>query len=323
MRLADPWYLLLLLAIPVLTWVYHRFGRSFIRYSSFERLGSALQHKKPKLPAFLKILALVLIIVALARPQSIDADREIYTEGIDILIALDVSGSMKAEDFHPENRLAVAKQEAKRFIEGRKEDRIGLVVFAQKSFTQCPLTLDYDILKQLLAQVEMGALQDGTAVGMGIANATNRLRGSKAKSKVIILLTDGENNSGNIDPITAAELAKGFGIKIYTIGIGKDGVVPFPVDDPIFGRRYVRANFKIDEKTLKQISTITGGRFFLARDPQSLRKIYETIDRLEKTKIEIHDYQSFNELYPYFLLAGIVLLLAERVLRSTIYLRIP
>jgi Ca-activated chloride channel family protein len=212
---------------------------------------------------------------------------------------------------------------ATRFIKGIKNDRIGLVIFAKKSFTQCPLTLDYDILSDLMKEVKMGVLQDGTAIGMGIANAVNRLRDSKAKSKVIVLLTDGENNAGNIDPLTAAELAKGFGIKIYTIGIGKDGVVPFPVEDPIFGKRYIQANFKIDEKTLKQIALITDGKFFLARDPESLREIYKKIDEMEKTKIEVKDYRHFNELFPYFLLAGLGLLVIERFLSLTLYLKVP
>jgi len=323
MRFLDPYYFLLLFLIPAWMLLREVFRRSRLRFSSFQNLGSGTQHRKPLFPLLLRALGIVLVIAALARPQSVDAEREFFTEGVEIVLALDVSGSMQAEDFHPENRLKVAKDEAKRFIEGRKHDRIGLIVFAKKSFTQCPLTLDYDILSQLLKEVKIGVLQDGTAIGMGVANAINRLRDSKAKSKVVILLTDGENNSGNIDPVTAAELAKGFGVKIYTIGIGKDGMVPFPVNDPIFGKRYIQANFKIDEKTLKRIADITNGKFFLARDPESLRQIYKQIDEMEKTKIEIKDYQQFNELFPWFLIAGMSLLILEKILSSTLYLKIP
>ena len=323
MHFHDPLFLLLILIIPIWFWIRNILGRSTLKFASVKTLGSGLKHKKPILPVLFRAAAVFLILIALARPQTVDAEREFHTEGVDIVLAIDVSGSMQAEDFHPENRLKVAKEEAARFIEGREHDRIGLVVFAKKSFTQCPLTLDYDILSQLLSEVRTGILKDGTAIGMGIANAVNRLRDSKAKSKIIILLTDGENNSGNIDPITAAELAKGFGIKIYTIGIGKDGMVPFPVDDPIFGRRYIQANFKIDEKTLRRIANITGGEFFMAQDPQSLRKIYKKIDKMEKTKITVKDYQNFNELFPYFLIAGIGLLLIERILTATLYLKIP
>ena len=282
-----------------------------------------MHHRKPTLPTWIRLAAGTFLILALARPQTLNTEREILTEGIDIVLSIDISGSMNAEDFHPQNRLAVAKEEAKRFILGRKNDRIGLVVFAKKSITQCPLTQDYDILTHFLEQVQLGTLQDGTAIGMGIANAVNRLRESKAKSKVIILLTDGENNAGNIDPLTAAQLAKGYKIKIYTIGIGKSGLVPFPVDDPIFGRRYIQAEFKIDVKALTQIAATTGGEFFLARDPGTLREIYKTIDKLEKTKMLVKNYESVNELFPHFLLAAVSLLLLERILTATLYFKVP
>ena len=323
MHFKDPQFLFLLLLLPVWFFLREGFSKSSLRFSSFVNLGSGLTHRKPLGPTWIRLLALVLLIVALARPQTSNSDREFFTEGIDIVLSMDISGSMMAEDFHPQNRLAIAKEEAKRFIYGRKNDRIGLVVFAKKSFTQCPLTLDYDILAKFLDEIQLGYLQDGTAIGMGIATAVNRLRESKAKSKVIILLTDGENNSGNIDPITASELAKGYGIRIYTIGIGKDGLVPFPVDDPIFGRRYIQANFKIDEKSLREIADKTGGRFFIARDPNSLRNIYQAIDKLEKTKMLVKNYESINEVFPYFLLAGIALLLLERILSSTLYFKVP
>jgi Ca-activated chloride channel family protein len=323
MTFKDPQYLYLLLAIPI--WLFFREGLKTLRleFSDFTAIGSGFRHKKPRLPIWLRLAGLALVIIALARPQTATSEREFYTQGIDIVIALDVSGSMSAEDFHPENRLAVAKEEAKRFVYGRKNDRIGLVVFAKKSFTQCPLTLDYDILTGLMQDIHIGILPDGTAIGMGIANAVNRLRESTAKSKVIILLTDGENNSGNIDPVTAAQLAKGYGIKIYTIGIGKDTLVPFPVNDPIFGKRYIQAQFKVDEKMLSEIANITGGMFFMARDPNSLHAIYQKIDQMEKTKLLVKHYESLNEIFPYFLMAGILLLALERMLSATLFFKLP
>jgi Ca-activated chloride channel family protein len=272
---------------------------------------------------FLRAAILILLIAALARPSSVSSDKEYQTNGVDIMIALDISGSMLAEDFQPENRVYVAKQEAIKFIKGRENDRVGLVVFAKKAFTQCPLTLDYRILVELLSEIRVGMIADGTAIGMGIATAVNRLRDSNAKSKVIILITDGENNSGNIDPITAAELAKSFGIKVYTIGVGKGGMVPFPVDDPLFGKRYVQANVEIDETTLKRIADITGGLFFRARDPVALSEIYERINNLEKSEVKVKEYRSYNEMFPIFLIPALFLLLLYIFLRRTALLRIP
>ena len=230
---------------------------------------------------------------------------------------------MLAEDFKPENRLVVAKQEAAKFIAGRENDRIGLVVFARKAYTQCPLTLDYQVLIKLLADVQIGMIADGTAIGMGLATSVNRLRDSDAKSKVIILVTDGSNNAGNIDPITAAELAKAFGIKVYTICIGRGGMVPFPVNDPLFGKRYVQANVEIDEMTLKRIADITGGLFFRSRDPQSLTQIYERINQLEKTEIKVREYRSYEELFYWFLWPGLLLLLLEVLASRTVFLKVP
>ena len=272
---------------------------------------------------FLRGIIFLLLIAALARPSSVSSDREYQTHGVDIIIALDISGSMLAEDFQPENRVYVAKQEAIKFIKGRENDRVGLVVFAKKAFTQCPLTLDYRILIELLSEIRVGMIADGTAIGMGIATAVNRLRDSNAKSKVIILITDGENNSGNIDPVTAAELAKSFGIKVYTIGVGKGGMVPFPVDDPLFGKRYVQANVEIDETTLKRIADITGGLFFRARDPAALSEIYERINKLEKSEVKVKEYRSYNELFPIFLIPALLLLLLDIFLRRTLLLKVP
>ena len=270
-----------------------------------------------------RTLALSLFIISLARPQAVTRERDYETKGVDIIITLDISGSMLAEDFKPENRMAVAKEEARKFIRGRENDRIGLVVFARDAYTQCPLTLDYDILTHLLSEIQIGMVQDGTAIGMGLATAVNRLRESDAKSKVIILITDGENNAGKIDPVTAAELAQTFGIKVYTIGVGKGGLVPFPINDPLFGKRYVQAKVDVDEFTLKRIADITGGVFFRARDTESLSEIYSKINELEKTEVKVHEYRSFEELFPLFLVPALLLLLLEMGMRNSIFLRVP
>lgn len=276
-----------------------------------------------KLLPILQVLAYLLIIIALARPQSVTAEREFQTKGVDIMLTLDISGSMFAEDFKPENRLTVAKQEAIRFVRSRQHDRIGLVVFARKAFTQCPLTLDYDVLTKLLDDIQIGMISDGTAVGMGIATSVNRLRDSKAKSKVMILLTDGDSNAGNIDPITAAELAKTFGIKIYTIGIGRGGLVPFPINDPVFGKRYVQAPIEIDESTLKRIADITGGKFFRARDAKGLTDTYDAINRLEKSEVKVKEYRSYEELFYYFLVPALILLMIYTTLTHTLFSKVP
>jgi len=264
-----------------------------------------------------------LFILALARPQVVNREREHETRGVDIVIAMDISGSMLAEDFKPENRLAVAKQEAIKFIRNRESDRIGLVVFARDAFTQCPLTLDYDILTSLLDQIQIGMIPDGTAIGMGLATAVNRLRESDAKSKVILLISDGSNNAGKIDPITAAELAKTFKIKVYTILIGRGGLVPFPINDPLFGKRYVQAKVDVDPMVMKQIADITGGIFFWAKDSHALSEIYSKINQLETTEVKVHEYQSYDEVFHYFLIPALILLLAELVLKNTALLKIP
>lgn len=276
-----------------------------------------------RLLPWLRFVALALLCIALARPEQVSAEKEYQTKGVDIVIALDLSGSMLAEDFKPENRFVVAIQEAEKFIRARENDRIGLVVFARKAFTQCPLTLDYDILIQLLNDLELGMIPDGTAIGLGIASAVNRLRDSDAKSKVIILITDGESNAGNIDPITAAELAKTFGVKVYTVGVGKGGLVPFPVNDPLFGKRYVQARVEIDEFTMKRIADITGGLYFRARDPQALAEIYEKINQLEKTEVKVKEYVSYAPLFHLFLLPALALLLLEVFLKRTLLMKVP
>jgi Ca-activated chloride channel family protein len=322
----DPAFFLLLFLLPFVFMGSRRRQKLVFAFSSFELLKdrpTTLRMFFFKFMPLLRALSFVLLITALARPSSVTSDKEYQTHGVDIVIALDISGSMLAEDFQPENRIFVAKQEAIKFIKGRENDRIGLVVFAKKAFTQCPLTLDYRILVELLSEIRVGMIADGTAIGMGIATAVNRLRDSDAKSKVIILITDGENNAGNIDPITAAELAKSFGIKIYTIAVGRGGMVPFPVDDPLFGKRYVQANVEIDETILKRIADITGGLFFRARDPVALAEIYDRINKLEKSEVKVKEYRSFNELFPIFLIPALFLLLLDIALRRTILMKVP
>jgi len=322
----NPLFFLLILLLPLLYFFARKRKQVQIGFSSFsffEGAPASLRVFFYQLLPLLRLAILLLFIIALARPSNVSSEREYRTKGVDIVISLDISGSMLAEDFKPQNRLHVAKEEAARFIQGRINDRIALVVFAKKAFTQCPLTLDYRILIALLDDIRTGMIADGTAIGMGIATAVNRLRESEAKSKVIILITDGENNSGNIDPITAAELAKTFGIKVYTIGVGKGGLVPFPVMDPLFGKRYVQAEVEVDEMTLKRIADITGARFFRARDPKALAGIYEKINELETTEIKVKEYSSYSELFHFFLIPALFLLLFDLLLRRTIFLRVP
>ncbi|MFA6599411.1 MAG: VWA domain-containing protein [Candidatus Omnitrophota bacterium] len=326
MTFSEPLLFCLLALLPLLLLGIRSRRHAPLSYSDLSRIPAeklSLRLLLYRLMPFVRLAVLALGIAALARPQNVSSEREYETEGVDIMIALDISGSMLAEDFKPENRVTVAKSEAVKFIRGRENDRIGLVVFARKAFTQCPLTLDYDVLARLVDEVQVGMIADGTAIGMGIATAVNRLRDSTAKSKVIILITDGENNAGNIDPITAAELAKSFGIKAYTIGVGRGGLVPFPVNDPLFGKRYVQANVEIDEASLKRIADITGGLFFRARDSKALSEIYEKINQLEKTEVKVKEYKSYEELFPFFLLPAILLLLLEVLVSQTYLIKVP
>ncbi|WP_456440347.1 vWA domain-containing protein [Caldithrix abyssi] len=329
-RFADPYYLLLLLVLPLMIWWYWR-GRSSatgkIIYSDIKLLKQVKPSLKQRLrPALfvLRLIAVTLIILALARPQSSHKEEEIITEGIDIVLTMDVSTSMLAEDFRPKNRIEAAKMVAKEFIKGRKNDRIGLVVFAGESFTQCPLTLDYGVLYHILDNMKVADQEwDGTAIGMGLATAINRLKDSKAKSKVIILLTDGRNNRGQIDPITAARMAKAMGIRVYTIGTGTRGTAMYPIDDPLWGRRYVPMRVDIDEDLLKEVAAITGGKYFRATDTEKLREIYKKIGEMEKTKIEVKEYTRYEEFFVYFLTFGLLLLVLELVLGNTYFKKIP
>jgi Ca-activated chloride channel family protein len=270
-----------------------------------------------------RLLAVALFITAFARPRSGTEVREITSKGVDIMLCLDISSSMQAEDFKPHNRLYVAKEEIKKFINKRVNDRIGLVVFARYSFTQCPLTVDYGVLLKFVDQVDFGLIEDGTAIGMALANAVNRLRESDAESKVIVLLTDGDNNAGEIDPPTAANLAAAFDIKIYTIGAGKSGNAMFPYQDPIFGKRYVYQPTRIDEAALKDIAERTGGRYFRARSGEELEEIYSLIDKLEKTEIKVSTHTQYKELFHWFIYAGLALLVLELLLGNTYFRKLP
>ncbi len=326
---ANPQFLVLLLILPVLAvWYWKRQPRrtATLRYSNtglFHKIKPPSSHKWRHSLFVLRMLALALAIVALARPQAGHTEEEIITEGIDIILTLDISSSMLAEDFRPLNRLEAAKQVAENFIKGRKTDRIGLVVFAGKSFTQCPLTLDYGIVINFLKEVRIGLIEDGTAIGLAIANAVNRLRHSEAKSKVVILLTDGRNNRGEIDPVTAAKVAKAMDVRIYTIGVGTRGQALYPINDPIFGKRYVRMPVDIDEDVLQQVASITGGKYFRATDQESLEKIFEEIDQLEKTKIEVKEYTRYTELFMNWMWAALAVLVLEMVLANTRFRKLP
>ncbi len=324
---AYPWMLYFLLIIPVMIFWYWKIGKAkqpSLTYSSlkiFKDIPPSLKEKTRHVPIILRSLAIAFLIVALARPQSFSSGQNVTTEGIDIVIALDISGSMISEDFKP-NRVEAAKNVADKFIDGRPNDRIGLVVFARQAFTQCPITIDHDVLKNLLQKVEPGMVPDGTAIGNGIADAVGRLKDGQAKSKVIILLTDGVNNAGEIDPLTAAEIAKTYGIRVYTIGVGTEGQAPYPIQTP-FGIRYQMMPVEIDEGLLQTIAQTTGGQYFRATNNRTLNEIYKKIDKLEKSKIEVTSYRNAAELFSDWLDIGLVLLLVELGLSKFVFRKIP
>jgi Ca-activated chloride channel family protein len=318
-------FLWLLASIPVLAVVYlfrlrsSLKGVTFSSHTSFNGYRPGLKVRLRHLPFALRMLGLALLIIALARPQSRSSWSDIRTEGIDIVIAFDVSASMLARDFKP-NRLDAAKDVAREFIEARPDDRIGLVVFSGESFTQCPLTTDHSVLLNLFSNVKSGMMQDGTAIGMGLSTAITRLKSSKAKSKVAILLTDGVNNSGSVSPLLAAELAKPFGIRVYAIGVGSRGkayspVAVYPNGEYVFD--YVPV--EIDEPVLKKVASSTGGRYFRATSKDALKEIYAEIDKLEKTIVEEKQYSKRSERFLPFLLAGITLIFADLFLKRSIF----
>lgn len=328
MEFAQPYWLYLLALVPLLAaleWWRGRRRKYGLRYSSIRAAQSApksLWTRIRALPSVLRYGALVLGILALARPQERNTVEERFAEGVDIMLVLDTSTSMRAQDFTP-NRFEAARDVAAEFIRGRTSDRVGLVVFAAKAYTQAPLTLDYEFLLRMLEEVEVGIIEDGTAIGTSIAMAVNRLKESTAKSKVLILLTDGQNNRGEIDPVTASEVAETMDVRIYSIGVGAYGEAPFLFDDPFGGQRRRMVPVEIDEEMLTSVAENTGGRYFRATNKEALRDIYEEIGELEKTKIEERVYTDYDERYAYFLLPAFGLLLLELLLSNTRLRRLP
>ena len=328
MHFASPYYLwLLTLLVPMIGYYVWRTlqGGASIQISSVAgvvRAPRTVRYYLRHLPFALRAAAFALLVVALARPQDVEQNVRTNTEGIDIMLAIDVSGSMLARDFKPD-RITAAKEVAGSFIADRYGDRIGLVAFAGEAFTQSPLTTDQSTLQTLLARIRSGLIEDGTAIGNGLATAINRLRESEAKSKVIILLTDGVNNRGEIAPLTAAEIAKAQGIRVYTIGVGTEGMAPYPAIDMFGNITFVNQKVEIDEKTLTAISDMTGGKYFRATDKAKLKAIYDEINQLEKSKVEETEHVSYHELYLAWVLAALGLLLAEFLLANLVLKRIP
>lgn len=336
-RFANPWVLALLVTLPFLVlawrlWVVPR--RPRVRFSNlrlFEDVKPSLRQRLRGLPLVLRVASLALLIVALARPQAGATSTNVETEGIDIILTIDISGSMNAVDMTPEtrgatpvgdvSRLDVAKNAAREFIQGRTTDRIGLVIFAGQALTQCPPTLDYNVLLRFLDDVHVGMLEDNTAIGTALVTTVNRLRQSDAKSRVVILLTDGANNAGTVDPITAAKVAKAVGIKVYCITAGRDENARFPVET-FFGRQYVRQHTPIDEKTMRQIADITGGMAFRATSPEKLTAIYQQIGDMEQTKMETKEYVEYSELAGRLVIPALLLLLLEGLLGQTWFRRL-
>ena len=330
MHFASPYYLWLLSAlVPMIAYYVWRTlqGGASIQISSVEgvvRAPKTVRYWLRHLPFAQRLAALALLIVALARPQDVEQNVRTNTEGIDIMLAIDVSGSMLARDFRPD-RITAAKEVAGSFIADRYGDRIGLVAFAGEAFTQSPLTTDQGTLQTLLARIRSGLIEDGTAIGNGLATAINRLRESDAKSKVIILLTDGVNNQGQIAPMTAAEIAKAQGIRVYTIGVGTEGMAPYPAVD-IYGTPTggtVMAKVEIDEKTLRSIAEQTGGQYFRATDKAKLKAIYDQINQLEKSKVEVTEHVTYHEQFLLWALAGLGLLVLEFLFSNLVLKRIP
>lgn len=327
MKFAHPEFFWLLLVVPLMAYFY--FWREGARTSDFrfpaiqnlKGLNRTWRVQLRHLPFVLRALAVGLLVVVMARPQKFDAETKRKVEGIDIILCVDTSTSMAAEDLKP-NRLEAAKQVAQDFVKGRASDRLGIVPFAAQSFTQCPLTTDYSIVNSLLGDLKMGMVEDGTAIGMALATSINRLRESEAKSKVIILLTDGQNNRGELDPVTAGQAAEALGIRVYTIGVGTRGFAPYPIET-VFGKRYQNVPVTIDEDMMREIAKTTGGKYFRATDEKVLRQIYQEIDRLERTQINVEEYRRVAEVFGPFLLGALVFLLFEMVLSLTGLRKLP
>ncbi len=323
---ASPEFLWLLILIPLLI-VYKLLRRNsqpaYIVSDTtlIKSLGKSIRYRLRFIPFLFRILALTLLIIALAAPQITSVEKDTSSEGIDIVIAMDVSTSMDAQDFKPD-RLEAAKNTAKEFINYRINDRIGLVLFAGESFTQCPITIDHDILKSFFSEVKTGMIEDGTAIGMGLSTAVSRLKDSKAKSKIIILMTDGVNNTGKISPLTAADIANSYNIRVYTIGIGTKGKAPYLANTP-YGKQFVYIDVEIDEELLKEIANNTGGQYYRAVNNKVLEDVYKNIDKLEKTKINQLQYKQVEDLFIYPLAAGLALLIIEIFLALFFFRTLP
>jgi Ca-activated chloride channel family protein len=322
----EPWVLYLLVLIPLLIiWKIINGKKQqaslFISSTSGVKDTSSWKNIFQNVPFIFRLLALTCIILALARPRTSNDEQQAEGEGIDIILCIDVSGSMTAQDFSP-NRLEAAKKVAEDFIDQRTTDKIGIVIFSGESFTQCPLTTDHNVLKLQIGQIRNGLLEDGTAIGSGLATSVDRLRNSKAKSKIIILLTDGVNNGGLIDPSTAKEIAKAYKIKVYTVGVGSEGYAPTPVSTPM-GIVMQNEKVAIDEKLLQSISYETGGTYFRAKDNQTLKNIYNEIDKLEKSKVQITTYHRYSEKFYPLVFAALAFLFLEVTLKFTVFKKFP
>ena len=322
---ANPWVLVLAVLIPLAVWWQKQWGNrreGTIQLSSVQAVKNVagLSGKwKLKLVRTIQMIVLSLLIMAMARPRAVRDLTETSVNVVDINLVLDISSSMRAEDFKP-NRLEAAKATARKFIEDREGDRIGLLVFAGESYIQCPLTIDYDVLLDLLDQVEIvDEAHDGTAIGMAIAHGINRLRSSDAKSRIMVLLSDGSNNAGELDPITAAGFAAEYDIKIYAIGVGSRGKAPFPVDDPVFGKRYVQVDVEMDEKTLQQLAETTNGQYFRATDEERLSEIYDEINSLERSEISVKQFREYRELFGWMLIPSVVIMLSMMFVNESIF----
>ena len=325
MRWEAPWVLLALLLVPLLVALRRRRGAARPAAVLWARASGrpGVRDRLVRSLSWMPWLALALALAALARPQQGLSLSETESRGVDIMLAIDMSPSMSAQDFQPRNRLSVAKETAREFIRRRSHDRIGLVGFAATAFTQCPLTLDHDALAELLDGLDFGLAEDGTAIGMGLATAVARLRESRTPSKVIVLLTDGANNRGQIDPLTGADLARALGVKVYTILVGRGGLVPVPLDDPLLGRRIQMMQMEVDPVTLQEIAQRTGGRFYRATDADALAGIYGEIDRLERVPVRSIVYRDYRDLAPLVLGAAALLLAVSSLLGTTAAFRIP
>lgn len=327
----NPEWMIALLILPLLYFLWRRLERRHlaIGYSSlqlFSGLSGSLKQRLLFLLRWLRLFTLILIVIALMRPQLGNKTTEVLSEGVDILLTIDTSGSMRALDFNLEgrqvDRLEVVKKVVSDFIDRREHDRIGMVVFGENAFTQCPLTHDRETLKMFLSWLKIGIVGDGTAIGNALATGVKRLKDQKAKSRVIILLTDGRNNAGEISPTLAAQLAQEFDIKVHTIGVGSKGPVPYPEQTP-WGRRIIRANLDLDEETLRAIAEQTGGQYFRAQGTEELHKIYALIDQMEKTEIRIKEFKDYQDWYHYLTWGVLLLLIMEIILSQTYFMRIP